>query len=165
MLTIKTLPTIKKHQGFTLIEMVIVMIITGIITAASSIMLSAGFKNYFVAISTTGLNTRAGIAMMRMSKELQQAASISNMTATSVTFTTTGGSTITYSWSSPTITRTGVSSQTLNNEVTAFSLSYYQANFTTTATASAVRAITINATFSNTTATLPLINTVYLGDI
>jgi prepilin-type N-terminal cleavage/methylation domain-containing protein len=152
-------------KGFTLIEMVIVMVITGIVIAITATMLNTSFISYFTSVHFSSLSTQGAIAMMRISKELQQASQFSVINATSVTFTTTGGSTISYSWSTPTLTRTGSAARTLSNVVTSFSLSYYQANFNTTATASAVRAVTVSMTVSNGTESVPLINTIYLSNM
>lgn len=152
-------------KGFTLIEMIIVMLITGIIVSSVAMMLSAGFTNYFTGVKVTALSNQATLAMTRMSEELQQASSFSAINASNVTFTTTGGSTISYSWSTPILTRTGISAQTLSNQVTSFSLTYYQSNFSTTATLTAVQAVTISMTLSNGNETVPLINTVLLNNM
>lgn len=152
-------------KGFTLIEMVIVMLILGIVMSAASLMLSAGFTNYFTGVNVTQLSNQATLAMSRITKELQQANSFSAINATNITFTTSGGSIITYSWSNPILTRTGAAARTMSNQVTNFSLSYYQSNFTTTSSLTAVRAITINMTLSNGKENIPLINTVYLNNM
>jgi type II secretory pathway pseudopilin PulG len=118
-----------------------------------------------VTSKSSTLSTQASLAMTRISKELQQAISFSAINPTNVTFRTVNGTNITYSWASPNITRTGSSAQILNNQVTAFSLSYYQDSFATTATLTAVKAVTISMTLSNGTESVPLINTVYLPNI
>lgn len=157
--------TMRTIKGFTLIELVIVMVITGIVVVIAASIFSSAFTNYFTAANATALSNQATIAMARMSKELQQANSFTAATATSMTFTTTTGSTIAYSWSSPVITRTGSTAQTLSNQVTSFSLSYYQANFSTTATLNLVRAVTISMTLSNGQESVPMINTIFLSNM
>lgn len=152
-------------KGFTLIEMIIVMVITGLIVSTASLMLSAGFTNYFTGVKVTALTNQATIAMARMTKELQQANRFSTMNATNMTFTTTKGSTISYSWSSPILTRTGASAQTLSDQVTNFSLTYYQSNFASTITLTAVRAVTIEMTLSNGSESVPVINTIFLSNM
>ncbi|KTD82578.1 prepilin-type N-terminal cleavage/methylation domain-containing protein [Legionella waltersii] len=152
-------------KGFTLIEMVIVMVITGIIVAITATMLNTSFINYFTSVHYSSLSTQGAIAMMRISKELQQATRFSVINPTSVTFTTVGGTSISYSWSTPILTRTGSAARTLSDDVTNFSLNYYQSNFSTTATASAVRAVTVSMTLSNGTESVPLINTIYLSNM
>ncbi|QMT61229.1 hypothetical protein HBNCFIEN_02624 [Legionella sp. PC997] len=152
-------------KGFTLIEMLIVMIITGVVLSAVSLMLSAGFTNYFTGVKVTALTNQATMVMARMTKELQQANRFSAINPTNMTFTTIDGSTISYSWSNPILLRTGASAQTLNNQVTHFSLTYYQSNFTLTTTLTAVRAVTIDMTLSNGSERVPMINTVYLSNM
>ena len=157
--------TMRTISGFTLIEMIMVMVISGIIFSMASILLTEGFKSYFTGVNVTSLNNQAVIAMARMTKELQQAVSFTTINGTNVTFTTSGGSTISYSWVSPTLTRTGATAQTLSNQVTSFALTYYQSNFTSTATLIAVRAVTINMTLSNANEIIPIINTVFLNNM
>lgn len=157
--------TMRTIKGFTLIEMIIVMVITGIIVVIAASIFRSGFTNYFAAVNATALSNQATYAMARMSKELQQAKSFTAATATNMTFTTTNGSTISYSWSNPVITRTGSTAQTLSNQVTSFSLSYYQSDFSATATLNLVRAVTISMTLSNGNERIPLINTVFLSNM
>jgi prepilin-type N-terminal cleavage/methylation domain-containing protein len=152
-------------KGFTLIEMIVVMVITGIVTAISATMISASFNSYFTGVNVTTLNNQASIAMLRISKELQQATKFTAINATNTTFTTTGGSTITYSWTTPTLTRTGTSAQAVNNQVTSFALTYYQSSFATTASLTLVRAVTISMTLSNQNDSVSLINTVFLNNM
>lgn len=152
-------------KGFTLIEMIIVMVVTGVVVVAVSLMLSAGFTNYFTGVKVTTLTTQATLAMTRITKELQEASRFSVINATNMTFTTTDGSIISYSWSSPVLTRIGASAQILSDQVTSFSLTYYQSNFTATTTLNVVRAVTINMTLSNGSEIVPIINTVFLSNM
>lgn len=56
----------RKIKGFTLIEMIIVMLITGIIAVSSAaMMLSAGFTNHFTGVKVTALSNQATLAMTR----------------------------------------------------------------------------------------------------
>ncbi len=155
-------------KGFTIVEMIIVMVIVGIIASSAALLLSASFTSYFTGINIVGLSAEASMAMARMSKELQQAVSFSAINPTNVSFRTTGGSTISYSWTTPTITRTGSTAQSLNKSVTSFALTYYKSDFTNSSpatTVTTVRAITINMTLSNGTETVPIINTIYLSNM
>lgn len=152
-------------KGFTVIEMVIVMVITSVIILMSGVLLNSSFRSYFTAIEISGLNQQASMAMMRMTKELQQAVSFTVINSTQVTFRTVGGSTISYTWSNPTLTRTGTAARTLSDQVTSLSLTYYQSSFTTTSTLTAVRAITIQMTLNNGREIVPVINTVFLANM
>jgi hypothetical protein len=145
--------------------MIVVMVITAIVVTLAASLFRAGFTNYNVAANNTALTTQASIAMARISKELQRAVSFSATNATNVTFATVDGSTITYNWASPTITRTGNSVQILNNKVTSFSLSYYQSDFTLSDVITDVVAVTISMTLSNGVERVPLINTVFINNM
>ncbi len=162
---------INLKKGFTLIEVVIVIVSIGIIAYSSSLLMKGGFQSYFTGVTSTGLSTQAAIAMTRMTKELQQAVSFStSSSANSVTFVTTGGSTITYNGSAlPNLSRVGTGTNYLGKQVTVFSLAYYDKTFAALAVplvaASSTRAVTISLTFSNGTESVPLINTVYLPNM
>ena len=157
--------TMRTTKGFTLIEMIIVMVITGIIVSMASVFLISGYKSYISGENATTLNNQATLAMARMVKELQQAVSFTAINATNVSFTTSEGSNISYSWTNPTLTRTGIAAQPLNTHMTSFALTYYQSNFTTTATLTAVTAITISMIISNGIETIPIINTIFLNNM
>jgi prepilin-type N-terminal cleavage/methylation domain-containing protein len=152
-------------KGFTLIEMVVVMVILALISSLAAVLVSSSMRSYFTSIGVSELNAQASMAMLRMTKELQQAVSFSVINATQVTFQTSGGTTISYSWATPILTRTGTGARPLSKEMTSFALSYYQSSFATTAVATAVKAITINATLSNGTESIPIINTVFLNNM
>lgn len=152
-------------RGFTLIEMVIVMVITSIVVIIAASIFRSGFSNYFTLVDVTALNNQISNSMTRISLELAQASSFSAASATSMTFKTTTGSTITYSWASPTITRTGTSAQTLSDKTTSFALNYYQANYSATTTLTLIRAVTISMTITNGTETISLVNTVFLNNM
>ncbi|KTD50720.1 Tfp pilus assembly protein PilW [Legionella quateirensis] len=159
--------TMRTIKGFTLIEMIMVMVLSGIIFAIASVMLNAGFTSYFTGINVTGLNNQAALVMARMTKELEQAVSFSVINSSNVSFTTSNGESITYTWVSPgpTLTRTGISSQPLSDVVTGFALTYYQSDFNSTSTLALVRAITINMTLREGDETIQMINTVFLNNI
>lgn len=156
---------IKPSKGFSLIEMIVVMVVTALVFFIGSNIITTAFKNYFIAVSATNLSTQANLAMMRMSQELQQASSFSSIGSSSVSFTTFGGSSISYSYSGTTLSRTGSSTQTLATSVSSFSLSYYQSNFTTTSMGSLVKAVTISLTLNSGTESVGLINTVFLPNM
>ncbi len=149
-------------KGFTIIEMIVVMMIIGIVVAMSSTLISAGLRGYFKGVQVSELNQEGSMAMMRMSKELQKAVSFNVINSTQVTFTTVDGATINYTWSAPTLSRSVSVARPLARSVTGFSLAYYQSNFSTTATLTAVRAITITMTLNNGNESIPLINTIFL---
>lgn len=152
-------------KGFTLIEMIMVIVITGIITSIVSMFLYAGFQSYFTGVAVTGLVNEASTSMTRVSKELQRAINFTNIGSTSVSFTMGNGTSVTYSLSGTNLNRVATSTQPLSNHVSAFSLNYYDSNYAITAVLANVRAITLTLILADGVETIPLINTVYLRNM
>ena len=164
-LSMRVCITMRTTKGFTIIEMVIVMVIASVIMVASSYLMVQGFDTYFAGVNLSSLNTQANMAMTRMSKELQEAISFSSISATSVAFTTTTGHTITYTYSGTTLTRKDQqglnTAQTLATSVSGLTFYYYDYTFTTTAVLTSIQAVTISMTFNNSNQIIPMINTIY----
>lgn len=163
-------------RGFSLLEMIVVMMILGVIMSAGAILLNAGFTNYFTGVKVTALTSQANIAMMKMTKELQKADKIIaiNQPSPSVTFTiptSTGATTIIYSLSGQILQRTeGSSVQTLTNQVASFSLNFYSSSVTPalypiTTDPALAKAVTISMTLNNNNEQVPLINTIFLYNL
>lgn len=94
----------KRHniiRGFTFLELIMVIVITGIIVGMSATLVSQGFRAYFTAKQLLLSDTVGGYVFERMTRELHNIRSnadftVSSTTATSITFTTSEGNTITY---------------------------------------------------------------------
>lgn len=161
----------RKIKGFTLIEMVMVIVLLGIVISMASLIMKAGFDSYFTGESVTALANEASIAMTRMNKELERATGFTVMDATTVTFVMSNGVSVNYSLSGTNLYR-NTSVQSLSQHVTAFSLKYYDDKYaeitlpvsSATVRASA-RALTISMTVSDGNETIPLISTVYLRNM
>ncbi len=120
-----TLPTAIK--GFTLIEIVIVIVIMGIVAAIGSLIMSRGFSSYFTERDITSVDQQARLALERMTRELRlirvtsSGPDISVMNTNLVTFTDNTATGITYTISAGQLTRNGVP---LAANLTALNLSY-----------------------------------------
>lgn len=165
----------KRWRGFTLIELIIVIVLTMIITGTVMRYIQAGFSGYFTSVALSELSNRASIAMIRMENELRTATSLgSPLSSSQVSFIRADGTSVTYTYntSNSTLTRAenggtayillqNVSQTTLGSSNAVFY--YYDSNGNTTATSTAVKAITISFTLTGTKSnTLPLINTIFL---
>lgn len=156
-------------KGFTLIEMVMVIVITGIIVSIVSMFLYVGFQSYFTGAAVTGLANEARVSLSRFSKELQRATSFSNISSpNSVSFTIGSGSSssnVTYSLSGTSLNRIATSTQPLSKRVSALTIQYYDNNYAETSVLTAVKAVMVSITFSDGTETIPLITTVFLRNM
>jgi prepilin-type N-terminal cleavage/methylation domain-containing protein len=154
----------KTHKGFSLVELIVVIVLVGIIAGVLSYLLSKGFTSYYFAQSTYNQVESANIAINRMAKELKRGILITQATSTQVTFTNYDGNSIRYALSGNLLRRrlnTG-SNFTILNNVTAFSLSYTDNNFNTTASAASASIVTISLTVEENNISYQLMTTVSL---
>lgn len=157
----------KKHKGFSLIELISVIVISAIVAGIIGSALSTGFFGYFLATSMNPLSNQATIAMTRMSNDLKHAVSFSSIGASSVTFRDAANNVYVYNNTSCgantlCLTLNGGTPSTLLTGVTLLNFSYYASTLAVTTAAASVRAVTINLTVSGSNNnTVALINTIY----
>lgn len=157
----------RMQKGFSLIELISVIVISAIVAGIIGSALSTGFFGYFLGASMNPLSNQATIAMTRMSNDLRNAASFSSIGASSVAFTDGANNTYVYDNASCgagnlCLTFNGGTPSALATGVTALTFSYYASTLAVTATASAVKAVTINLTLTGSnTNTIALVNTIY----
>jgi prepilin-type N-terminal cleavage/methylation domain-containing protein len=130
-------------KGFTLLEVIVSLVLIGIIAAIAGIGLVQITEGYVLARKNAETVQKAQIAMTRMIKELGSIMTISSSSATSITYTRSGSVTNTIQLSGELVQ---ISGSTLIDNVTAFSLTYYDAADSTTTTAASIRRINISLT-------------------
>jgi len=141
----------QKQTGFSLIEMLLVVIILSIIAALGGQMLSTGFNSYFTGRDIINAEWQGRYGLQRMSRELRDvrsatAADLVTSPANQITFTDNNANVITYALSGSTLTRNG---QPLADGVSALSFDYIEDDGITTA-AAAVDVWYISATVNIT---------------
>ncbi len=62
----------RRQDGFTLIEMLTVLIILGVVAAVGARLMSSMFQSYFAARDITNSDAQARVAFERMTRELRQ---------------------------------------------------------------------------------------------
>lgn len=118
-----------RKRGFTLIELVIVIVILGIIAVVGvALMLQVG-DAWVLQSHRKEMSESARIAMDRMIRETREAASISTAAGGTLTFNNIGGNTITFDTSGTTLRRTvdGTTNELADN-VDSLSFTYYYDN-------------------------------------
>jgi prepilin-type N-terminal cleavage/methylation domain-containing protein len=143
--------SIAKNYGFTLVELVIVIILTGIIAAVASKIVAQGLTNYLTSKDLIAANWQAQTALENMTQEIRNIRSsndISVATATQFSFIDNSGRAISYTVSGTNLLE---NSQILARGIQNFSFTYYAANYAVTTTPSAIGVVNIsfNSTHNN----------------
>jgi len=136
----------KNRRGFTLVELLIVIVITGILAALGSKMLASGFTAYVTARDLGKADWQGLIAIERLSRELRTIRSATNSDlsmnpSTRITFVDNDGNSISYTLSGTTLMR---NSEPLADGISGLSFNYIQNDGKTTA-ANAVQVAYISA--------------------
>ena len=77
----------KEESGFTLIEVIAVLILAGVLAAAAGAGIVRGVEGYILVKETARLNQKAQLAMERMRREMVQIKTVTGATESSIEFT------------------------------------------------------------------------------
>jgi prepilin-type N-terminal cleavage/methylation domain-containing protein len=151
---------LRSHRGFTLIEMIMVILILGIIIAMSSTLLTQGLDTFSTGENIMNANWQGQLAMERMARDILSVRSPADMTtlgASNFAFTDSNNNTLSYSLSgtSLNLTQNG-STAILADGIQSLGFSYFDKNdaATTTPTLARFIRVTINVTQGNANYTL-----------
>jgi len=139
-----------KLHGFTLIELIIVIIISGIIVASSTSLLVQAAKGYVAGRENINANWQAGLALERMTRDLHEASSIISATSNQLVVKDIHGATIDYKFDSNGLQLLR-SDQMLADKVKDINFTYYDVNGFTTNDVSAIRYVGISMNIIYTT--------------
>jgi prepilin-type N-terminal cleavage/methylation domain-containing protein len=149
-------------NGFSLIELIIVMVLTAILAWVSSALLYAGFTNYFTAKKIVPMALTSNTAIDQIMRELGSAYLLTGATQTSVTYTNYQLQTIVISLVGTNLMRSvnGATAQVICKDVSSFSFDYYQENLTAATSFGNVRVITTSITVSDGTRSYAFITSI-----
>jgi len=151
----------RRTRGFTLIELIVVMVLLGFLAAVGSKMIAGTMDTSYIAARNHSSGSEARYAMERITREIREMAfsasgySVSTMGASSIVFTKEDGTvvTITYSGNSITLGYTGGTTSTLTNQLVSGSTTTFQYRDQlggATADKEDVRFVEITLAFANT---------------
>ena len=141
------------EKAFTLIEVIVSLVLIGIMAAIAGMGLVKIAEGYVFAKQNAETVQKAQIAIARIVKELGAATAITTAGTDSIIYTRLQGTApvtniITYSNANITIAVDSGTATTLIDHVTAFTLTYFYAAGTSTATPANIRRVDINLTIS-----------------
>lgn len=133
-------------KGFTLIELIIVIVLIGILSGISSLMLTQFFKSYQTGKRLNNLAIQTNIEINNLMREIKNAESVSIIGNTTMTFINHNGETVAIDLNGTNLRRNVNSSgaQIVCDKVSSLSFGFFDQAFNTTAVATNVRFVTIN---------------------
>jgi len=154
-----------REKGFTLVEIVIVIVIIGIMSTLAAMIILQGATSFSTEYSTSNAQYQSRLAMERMAREIrllrsQTAGDIPTMSANTIMYTNIQGTQMGFQLSAGSIQRSqdnGTTWQTLATGVTALTFTYLQQDGVTVATTAATLwYVVINITDQQGTETLSI---------
>lgn len=150
-----------KCKGFTLIELVIVLVLVSIIALIAVPMIlesTAEMQTGYSLSEQTGQGAQAVIVMTRDIRNLWNVSQLT-LAANSLSFTDALGNTVSYAFTNQQLTRNGT---VLVNNVSQLTFSYYNATGNTTTNANSVRYLSFSFTTSDQNANETFSNLIFL---
>lgn len=146
----------RKKQGFTLIEMVIVIVILSIIAGVAARVISTALNSYFDNQNIVNANEQGRLALERMTRDIHainSPSSITTATSNTFSFIDVNGNSVTYSLSGSRLLRNSV---VLADGVNVLAFEYYTGAGASAGTTTAIRYINVrlNITQNNVNYTL-----------
>lgn len=144
------------NKGFTVIELILVIIILSIIARVGGLTLSQGLESYRQAQSLQDAQFQGQLALTRMTRDLQAIpydAAITTATASQLTYTDASGNNVTYQLSGSQLMR---NSEVLADGISSLSFTYYTSLLASGATSPNIRGIRVQFTVTQNNISIPL---------
>lgn len=157
------------NSGFTLIEMIIVIVILSILAAMASSLISQGTNAYLLGKSILTANSEGQIAMQRLSDDLMAipfSSAMTNATSSVIAFSDANGNTIQYALNGNdlTLTQNGAS-DILADGISNFNLTYLDRYGAATTTIASIRYIQVSFSIIDNTINQTLSTMIYPRNI
>lgn len=155
-------PAKRRGAGFSLVELIVVIVLVGILAALGSQMLGKTVQSFAFSRDVTRGDWQARVALERLTRDLRMArapAELVIVPATAITFSDTDGNNVNYSLSGTQLMR---NTRVLADDITGLAFTYLRSDGNTVAaSASEVYYITVMFGVTRATATTTLRATVH----
>lgn len=151
-------------KGFTVIELIIVMVVIGILAAISAPLIDQAARSAGMIYDVSDVSAQGKTSFTQFLRALRSVQSISAMTSSSLSYTDIDHKNIAITYSSNVIYRSenGGTARSWLTDVDSLSLTYQDSAGATTATPANVRYVTVNIGLNKNGSTQTLKETVYL---
>lgn len=152
-------------NGFTLIELILVILIMSIVVAISSKILAQGFDSFMANRDVIEANWQGMIAMERLSRDIREVRSandITTFTANEFNFIDINGTSIDYQLSGTDLTLNG---NLLASGISALNFTYYDKNGNPSSTQANIHYVKVNITVTGNNANYTLGSSIYLRNL
>lgn len=133
----------KTSAGFTLLELVLVILILGILGTAGSVMLAQGIETYYTSQGSSQADWQGRLALERMARDIRtvrSAADITTASASQFQFTDVNNNSVNYTLSGTNLNR---GSDVLAEGVSTLTFTYWDNNALVTAVLANIRYVGI----------------------
>ena len=141
----------KSKRGFTLIELIMVIVLISMIGAMTGLLLRQTFKSFYTGKKIVDLTIKTNLAAHTLMRELKNAESLSAVGTTTLTYLNHKGETVVVDLNGANLRRNvnSAGAQTLCNQVSGLTFSFFDDTLTTTAVPANVRFVTMQLTTQN----------------
>lgn len=133
-----------QHKGFSLIELIVVILILGIVSISGAMLIQQGFSASTTSVNLTEQTWHVRLALQRIANELMSLNSIdaANSSSTAIKFQDQNYANVTYTLTGNNITRNGVA---IASNITGLIFTYFDNTYATAASISNTYCIGIYA--------------------
>lgn len=141
----------RRNAGFSVFELIIVLLILALIVAGGSTLVVEGYRTFMNGQPIIAASGKVNVALDNLLREIKSMQSMVAMGSSSISFVNQEGQTIAISYAGNTVSRSenGGTAYTVCNNITAFTISYFDSTLAATASLASIYFITVAMTYND----------------